>query len=79
MAKVPPQMWEKPEDVSPGEDEPEGVVDDIVGHSRAEDHEGHDHGAGCGHEAEEHDDHVDYLHDGERHFAHGGHWDSHSS
>jgi hypothetical protein len=27
-------------------------------------HEVHEHGEGCGHEAVEHGDHIDYLHDG---------------
>lgn len=30
-------------------------------------HEDHKHGAGCGHTAVKHDDHVDYLHDGHLH------------
>jgi hypothetical protein len=79
-AKIPPQMWEKPEafeDV-PSEDEPrEGVVDDLVGHSEARDHGDHEHGPDCGHDPEQHGDHVDYVHDGARHYAHDGHWDSH--
>ncbi|MEI2777789.1 MAG: metal ABC transporter permease [Tetrasphaera sp.] len=37
----------------------------------------HEHGPGCGHEALTHEGHVDYLHDGERHAAHGGHYDQH--
>ncbi|MDE9367550.1 metal ABC transporter permease [Luteipulveratus sp. YIM 133132] len=37
----------------------------------------HEHGAGCGHPAIRHGDHVDYLHDGERHAAHADHWDEH--
>lgn len=42
-------------------------------------HEPHDHahGQGCGHEAVDHDGHLDYLHDGHRHAAHAGHWDEH--
>ena len=81
-AKIPPQMWEKPEafeDV-PAEEQPhEGVIDDIVGHAEADDHDDHEHGPRCGHDAERHDDHLDYDHDGERHFAHDGHWDRHDS
>lgn len=40
-------------------------------------HENHDHvhGEGCGHEAVQHGDHVDYIHDGHRHREHDGHWD----
>ncbi len=37
----------------------------------------HDHGPGCGHLAVPHDDHVDYVHDGHRHAAHGSHYDEH--
>ncbi|MDH4076334.1 MAG: metal ABC transporter permease [Acidimicrobiia bacterium] len=37
----------------------------------------HEHGPGCGHEAIPHGDHVDYLHDGHRHAAHGAHYDEH--
>ena len=42
-------------------------------------HDAHDHvhGDGCGHEAVQHGDHVDYLHDGHRHAAHGDHYDEH--
>jgi zinc transport system permease protein len=45
-------------------------------HDEAEDHL-HTHGPGCGHEPVEHEDHVDYLHDGHRHAAHGAHYDEH--
>lgn len=45
-------------------------------HDRAERHD-HEHGPDCGHPAVEHDDHVDYLHDGHRHAAHEGHYDEH--
>ncbi len=31
----------------------------------------------CGHVAVQHGDHVDYLHDGHRHAAHGDHYDEH--
>jgi zinc transport system permease protein len=37
----------------------------------------HEHGEQCGHPAIEHGDHVDYVHDGHRHAAHGGHYDEH--
>ena len=42
-------------------------------------HENHDHihGAGCGHTAIRHGDHVDYLHDGHLHASHDGHFDEH--
>jgi zinc transport system permease protein len=37
----------------------------------------HEHGPECGHEAVPHGDHVDYVHDGHRHAAHGAHYDDH--
>ena len=37
----------------------------------------HVHGPGCGHVAVPHGDHVDYVHDGHRHAAHGRHYDEH--
>ncbi|HET8561215.1 MAG TPA: metal ABC transporter permease [Marmoricola sp.] len=37
----------------------------------------HQHGPGCGHEAVEHGDHVDYIHGDHRHAVHGGHYDEH--
>jgi zinc transport system permease protein len=37
----------------------------------------HDHGPACGHLAVPHGDHVDYVHDGHRHAAHGKHYDEH--
>lgn len=37
----------------------------------------HAHGEDCGHEAVQHDDHVDYLHDGHKHAEHGDHYDEH--
>jgi zinc transport system permease protein len=37
----------------------------------------HTHGADCGHPAVPHGDHVDYVHDGHRHAAHGSHYDEH--
>ena len=37
----------------------------------------HQHGAGCGHEAIPHGDHVDYLVDGHLHHPHGDHCDDH--
>jgi len=45
-------------------------------HNEAERHE-HEHGPECGHAAIEHDEHVDYLHDGHRHAPHEGHYDEH--
>ncbi len=37
----------------------------------------HVHGAGCGHEAVPHGDHVDYLVNGHLHHPHGDHCDDH--
>ncbi|MDX6302343.1 MAG: zinc transport system permease protein [Nocardioidaceae bacterium] len=37
----------------------------------------HEHGSDCGHPAVPHGDHVDYVHDGHRHAAHGSHYDEH--
>jgi hypothetical protein len=37
----------------------------------------HQHGAGCGHEAVPHGDHVDYFVAGHLHHAHGDHCDDH--
>ncbi|MDO7867160.1 metal ABC transporter permease [Nocardioides jiangxiensis] len=37
----------------------------------------HEHGEDCGHPAVPHGDHVDYIHDGHRHAAHGEHYDEH--
>ena len=42
----------------------------------AEPHE-HEHGIDCGHEAIAHDDHIDYVHDGQLHAAHQAHYDVH--
>lgn len=45
-------------------------------HVGAEQHP-HEHSADCGHSAVPHEDHVDYLHDGHLHAAHGSHYDEH--
>jgi len=37
----------------------------------------HTHDATCGHTRIQHDDHVDYLHDGHLHSPHGDHYDEH--
>jgi len=49
---------------------------DAPDHGTHENHP-HEHGPGCGHEAVEHGDHVDYIHDGHRHAKHDDHWDEH--
>jgi zinc transport system permease protein len=48
-----------------------------AGHTAVpEDHQ-HEHNEDCGHPAVPHGDHVDYVHDGHRHAAHGSHYDEH--
>ena len=42
------------------------------------DHHEHEHAPGCGHTAVRHDDHVDYLHDGELHHHAGGDVETHA-
>lgn len=37
----------------------------------------HVHGPGCGHEAIQHGDHIDYIVDGRLHHPHGDHCDDH--
>lgn len=37
----------------------------------------HRHGPDCGHRAIQHADHIDYVHDGERHAVHEDHYDEH--
>jgi hypothetical protein len=69
MSKIPPQFWEEPE-AFPSDG-------DAVEHRHHEEHEDHEHGEGCGHEAVQHGDHVDYVHDGHRHWWHRDHWDEH--
>ena len=44
-----------------------------------DDRHDHEHGPDCGHEAIDHDGHIDYLHDGHRHAPHGSHYDEHGS
>lgn len=39
--------------------------------------EDHKHGTDCGHEAVQHGDHVDYVHEGHKHAVHGDHYDEH--
>jgi zinc transport system permease protein len=50
-------------------------------HEETDERHGHVHGAGCGHLAIEHGDHVDYVHGGHRHAVHvtgeGQHYDEH--
>ncbi len=47
-----------------------------VVHKAADEHP-HVHDEDCGHPVVEHAGHTDYVHDGERHAAHGDHYDEH--
>lgn len=46
-------------------------------HRLADGHADHEHNPECGHPAVPHGDHVDYLHGGQRHAQHAGHYDEH--
>jgi zinc transport system permease protein len=48
----------------------------VTDHEVTDEHP-HVHGDDCGHPAIPHGDHIDYVHDGHRHAAHGGHYDEH--
>jgi zinc transport system permease protein len=58
-------------------DEPTLSAPGTGGHLVAREDHGHAHGEACGHPAVPHGDHVDYVHDGHRHAAHGSHYDEH--
>jgi len=58
------------------DEEPEVHVPEPAAHLVSARH-GHAHDPKCGHPAIEHGDHVDYVHDGHLHAAHGDHWDEH--
>jgi zinc transport system permease protein len=58
------------------DEEPEVGVPDPAPHVVSTAHR-HAHEPKCGHPAVEHGDHVDYVHDGHLHAAHGDHWDEH--
>lgn len=51
-------------------------TDPVATHLEIDEHP-HEHGADCGHVAVPHGDHIDYVHDGHRHAAHGRHYDEH--
>jgi hypothetical protein len=61
-----PGMWENEKAFEPKEVE-----------EAEHEHDDHEHGPDCGHEAVEHDDHIDYVHDGHRHWWNGSFWDKH--
>ncbi len=48
-----------------------------AGHTVVPESHQHEHGEDCGHQAVQHGDHVDYVHDGHRHAPHGSHYDEH--
>jgi hypothetical protein len=51
--------------------------DDCVGHDCERHDADHEHGPGCGHEAVQHDDHVDYVVGDHLHHPHGDHCHDH--
>ncbi len=57
--------------------EPFPVSDEDMPHDVVPATHGHQHGDDCGHQAVEHGDHIDYVHDGHRHAMHGDHYDEH--
>jgi zinc transport system permease protein len=59
------------------EDEDEYAVPEPVDHTVVPEQHVHEHGDDCGHPAVPHGDHIDYVHDGHRHAAHGAHYDEH--
>ena len=62
MSAFPPAFFEEPQAFTE-------VTEDELGT--------HVHGEGCGHEAVQHGDHVDYIHEGHAHFFSGGKWFRH--
>ena len=77
MTSIPPAMWQDPKAFEPNEVRKveEAEEKGIPIHAGDE----HEHGDDCGHESEQHGDHVDYMHGGRRHFFHLGHWREHST
>jgi len=59
------------------EDEDEYAVPEPGDHTVVPEQHLHEHGDDCGHPAVPHGDHIDYVHDGHRHAAHGAHYDEH--
>jgi len=68
---MPPNMFTHPEDFEP----PEVEFAEDAEAEEASHH--HVHGEGCGHEAVEHGDHIDYLDGEHRHWWNRDHWDMH--
>lgn len=73
MGQFPPSFFQHPDAFQ----QPE--VERMLEEEEHEQHGDHEHGPGCGHEAVEHGDHVDYLHEGHRHFLRDGIWHHHGS
>jgi zinc transport system permease protein len=68
---MPPNMFEHPEAFT----QPEVEAAEAVEAEEAE-HQ-HEHGPECGHEAVEHDGHLDYIVDGKRHWWNRDRWEHH--
>jgi hypothetical protein len=66
---MPPNMFEHPEAFTQPEVE---YAQDVE-----EEEANHHHGPACGHEAVEHDDHIDYVVDGKRHWWNHDRWEHH--
>ena len=71
--RIPPGMFEDPDAFKPDEVR-EVERREELGQIHADDHE---HGEDCGHQAVQHGDHVDYVHDDQRHFHSQGRWQEH--
>ncbi len=88
MSAMPPQFFTNPHDMpqefrtSREEELHDEDAAELGGRELTEEEaaelEGHTHGPGCGHEAIQHGDHVDYVHEGRRHFLHLGRWHRHA-
>jgi zinc transport system permease protein len=61
----------------PVHEDAEAALARAAAHDTVHEPHRHEHGPRCGHPAVEHGDHVDYIHGGRRHAAHGGHYDEH--
>ena len=66
---MPPNMFEHPEAFT----QPEVEYAEAVEAEEAN----HHHGPDCGHEAIEHDDHIDYVVGGKRHWWNHDRWEDH--
>jgi energy-coupling factor transport system substrate-specific component len=73
MATIPPAMWEDPKAFEPDETREIEEQEHRPVHPSHE----HEHGPDCGHEAIQHGDHCDYVHDSRRHYMHDSCWREH--